>query len=307
MLTTLSKVLKKANTGGYAVGAFNVNNLEFIQAIIKAAELENSPVIISTSEGAIAYAGMAELGVLAHIAAKKTRVPVVFHLDHGKDEKLITEAIKSGLYTSVMFDGSHLPYKDNIRITKKIVNLAHKHNVGVEAELGALAGIEDFVSVKEKDAHLTDPEQACEFVKKTGCDALAIAIGTSHGAYKFSGDSTLDFKRLKTITELVKIPLVLHGASGIPANIKKQCLKYGCKIEKAKGVSDANIRQAVKLGIDKINIDSDLRIAFDAGVRKSLAENPEIFDPRKILGPANDLITKTVRQKMKLFKSSGKA
>ncbi len=220
MLTTLSKVLKKANAGGYAVGAFNVNNLEFIQAIIDAAEAENSPVILSTSEGAISYAGMAELGVLAHIAAKKTKVPVVFHLDHGKDEKLITEAIKSGLYTSVMFDGSHLPYKDNLRITKKIVSLAHKHDVSVEAELGAIAGIEDFVSVEEKDAHLTDPEQALEFVNKTGCDALAIAIGTSHGAYKFSGESKLDFKRLEQIEKLVKIPLVLHGASGIPPRSK---------------------------------------------------------------------------------------
>ncbi len=306
MLTTLSNVLKKANRQGYAVGAFNVNNLEFIQAIIAAAEAENSPVIISTSEGAISYAGMAELGVLAHIAAKKTKVPVVFHLDHGKDEKLIAEAIKSGLYTSVMFDGSHLPYKDNVRITKKIVTLAHKHDVSVEAELGAIAGIEDFVSVEEKDAHLTDPEQAREFVEKTGCDALAIAIGTSHGAYKFKGESKLDFKRLEEIEKLVNVPLVLHGASGIPTNIKKQCIKYGCKIEKAKGVSDANIRQAVKLGVDKINIDSDLRIAFDAGIRKFLHDKPEVFDPRKILTPAKDMITKVVRQKMKLFKSSGK-
>ncbi len=306
MLTTLTNVLKKAHRQNYAVGAFNINNLEILQAVMDAAEAERAPVVISTSEGALKYAGMEELGTLVHLAAKRSKRPVVFHLDHGKNYDLVVRAIKSGFYTSVMFDGSSLPYKENIKLTKRLVTMAHRRGISVEAELGAIAGIEDFVSVEEKDAHLTDPEQALEFVQRTGCDALAVAIGTSHGAYKFGGDSQLDFKRLTTIKDLVKVPLVLHGASGIPSTIKNQCIKYGCKIEKAKGVSDAHIRRAVKLGINKVNIDSDLRIAFDAGVRKFLHEQPEVFDPRKILGPAKELMTKVVRQKMRMFGSTGK-
>jgi fructose-bisphosphate aldolase class II len=306
MLTTLSSVLEKAKRGKYAVGAFNVNNLEMIQAIMVAAEAEKSPVIISTSEGALEYAGMDELGTLVHLAAVRSKLPIVFHLDHGKDVKLVERAIKSGWYTSVMFDGSSLPLKENIKATKRLVEMAHKRGISVEAELGAIAGIEDFVSVEARDAHFTNPEQAREFVEKTKCDALAIAIGTSHGAYKFKEASSLDFKRLQKIRSLVKIPLVLHGASGIPANVKKICIEHGCKIEDAKGVSDAHIKKAVSLGINKVNIDSDLRIAFDAGVRRFLSENPEVIDPRKILGPAKDLITQVVRQKMKLFGSAKK-
>lgn len=301
MLVTLSSVLQKAKRGHYAVGAFNVNNLEMIQAIMAAAEAEKSPVILSTSEGAIEYAGMDELGTLVHLAAERSKRSVVFHLDHGKDVKLVERAIKSGWYTSVMFDGSSLSFKENIKATKRLVEMAHKNNVSLEAELGAIAGIEDFVSVEARDAHFTNPEEAREFVDKTGCDALAVAIGTSHGAYKFKETSTLDFKRLQTIRALVNIPLVLHGASGIPANVKKICIDHGCKIEDAKGVSDAHIRKAVSIGINKVNIDSDLRIAFDAGVRRFLAENPEVIDPRKILGPAKELITQVVRQKMKIL------
>ena len=301
MLTSASSVLQKAQQGGYAVGAFNINNLETLQAVMEAAELETSPVIISTSEGAIEYAGMQELGVLVHLAAKKSKRPVVFHLDHGKDEDLVLRAITSGLYTSVMFDGSSLSYKENVAKTKKIVALAHKKNISVEAELGAIAGIEDFVSVEARNAHFTDPTQAQDFIRQTRCDALAIAIGTSHGAYKFSSDSKLDFKRLEQIKKIIPVPLVLHGASGIPTNIKKICLAYGCKIEKAKGISDAHIKRAVSLGITKVNIDSDLRIAFDAGVRKFLAQHPEVIDPRKILTPAKELMTKVVQQKMRLF------
>ena len=303
MLTSLTPVLKKANKKRYAVGAFNINNLEILQGIMAAANALKSPVILSTSEGAIDYAGMEELAALAHLAAKRSKQPVVFHLDHGKNEKLVIKAIKSGLYTSVMYDGSTLPFKENIRRTKKIVRLAHARGISVEAELGAIAGIEDFVSVQEQDAHLTDPDQALEFVQKTGCDALAVAIGTSHGAYKFKGASKLDFKRLEQIKNLVNIPLVLHGASGIPANIKRQCTKYGCKIDKARGVSNAHVKKAIALGINKVNIDSDLRLAFDAGVRKFLHHNPEVIDPRKILTPARDLITQVVTQKIKLFGS----
>ena len=306
MLTTLSTVLKKAEKGRYAVGAFNINNLEILQAVMDAAEAEKSPVIISTSEGAINYAGMDELAALVHLAAKRTKLPVVFHLDHGKNYDLVVRAIKSGYYTSVMFDGSSHPYKKNVRLTKKIVALAHKRGISVEAELGAIAGIEDFVSVKEKDAHLTSPEQAKNFVKQTGCDALAIAVGTSHGAFKFSGKSTLEFKRLAEIKKNVGVPLVLHGASGVPSNIKKLCTKYGCEIDKAKGVSDGNIKKAISLGVNKINIDSDLRIAFTAGTRQYMDQHPEVFDPRKYISNAKEVMTKVVVQKMRMLGSSNK-
>ena len=306
MLTTLKQVLQKANRGCYAVGAFNINNLETLQSIMDAAEAESSPIILSTSEGAIDYAGMEELASLALIAARKTKLPVVFHLDHGKNEALVIKAIKSGWYTSVMFDGSSLPFKENIRHTKKIVEMAHKKGISVEAELGAIAGIEDFVSVEDRDAHLTDPEQAAEFVKRTGCDALAIAVGTKHGAFKFRGESKLDYDRLKRIAETVDIPLVLHGASGIPQNIKRICTQYGCEISSAKGVSDVSVKKAVTLGIRKVNVDTDLRLAFDAGIRKFLKERPEVIDPREILKPAKELMTKVVRHKMKTLGSSGK-
>ena len=306
MLSSLPYLLKKAQRGNYAIGAFNINNLEILHAVIAAAEAEKSPVIVSTSEGALDYAGFHELACLTHTIARRTKVPVIYHLDHGKNKELVMKAIKSRYYQSVMFDGSSLPYEKNVKETKKIVQAAHRKGIAVEAELGAIAGIEDFVSVEEKDAHLTDPEQAIDFVERTGCDALAIAIGTSHGAYKFSGASKLDFERLKKIREAVKVPLVLHGASGIPASLKKLCTKYGCKIADAKGVSDANIKKAVELGIGKVNVDSDIRIAFDAGVRQFLHDNPEVFDPRKILGPAKDLMTKVIRQKMRMFGCAGK-
>lgn len=307
MLVSLSEVLKKARRGRYAVGAFNVNNLETLQAVMAAAEAERSPVVVQTSEGAINYAGMDELALLTHMAAMRTKCPVVFHLDHGKNYELVVAAIKSGYYTSVMYDGSSLPYEENVRTTKEIVRMAHAKKISVEAELGAIAGIEDFVSVEERDAHFTDPAQAADFVQKTGCDALAVAIGTSHGAFKFKHESRLDFARLKQIAELVSVPLVLHGASGVPAVIKAQCTKYGCEIAAAKGVSDSSIKKAVGLGINKVNVDTDLRIAFDAGVRKFLHDKPEVIDPREILKPAKELMTKVVRQKMRLLGCAGKS
>lgn len=306
MLVTLSSVLQKAHRGNYAVGAFNVNNLETIQAIMDASEAENSPVILSTSEGAIEYAGMDELGTLAHLVAVRSKRPVVFHLDHGKDVKLVERTIKSGWYTSVMFDGSSLPFKKNIKTTKRLVDMAHKRGVSVEAELGAIAGIEDFVSVETRDAHLTNPDQAREFVASTNCDALAIAIGTRHGAYKYEHESQLDFGRLKKIAERVSVPLVLHGASGVPQHIKALCTRYGCEIASAKGVSDAHVKKAVSLGICKVNIDTDLRIAFDAGIRKFLHDKPDVIDPRQILGNAKAIMTQVVRQKMKMLGCSQK-
>ncbi len=306
MLTSLSSVLTKAQRGCYAVGAFNINNLETLQAITDASRAEKSPVIIQTSEGAIDYAGMDELASLVSLAAKRSNVPMVFHLDHGKNYDLVVKGIKSGFYTSVMFDGSSLPYKENVRRTKTLVEMAHKKGISVEAELGLLAGMEDFVSVSEQDAAMTQPSQAADFVKQTGCDALAIAIGTRHGAFKMKKESSLDFERLKLIAEATRVPLVLHGASGVPANIKRLCTQYGCEISSAKGIPDAQIKKAVSLGICKVNIDTDLRIAFDAGIRKFLKEKPEVIDPREILKPAKELMSKVARHKMRLFGCAGK-
>jgi fructose-bisphosphate aldolase class II len=306
MLTSLSSVLTKAQRGRYAVGAFNINNLETLQAVMDAAQMEKSPVIIQTSEGAIDYAGMDELAALVNLAAKRTNLPVIFHLDHGKNYDLVIKGIKTGFYTSVMFDGSSLLYKENIHRTKTIVAMAHKKGISVEAELGLIAGKEDFVSVDERDAAMTKPDQAADFVKQTGCDALAVAIGTRHGAFKLKKESSLDFDRLKQIAEMVPVPLVLHGASGVPARVKTLCTKYGCEIASAKGIPDAQIKKAISLGICKINIDTDLRIAFDAGIRKFLKEKPEVIDPREILKPAKTLITSVARYKMKLFGCSGK-
>ncbi|MEK7546149.1 MAG: class II fructose-1,6-bisphosphate aldolase [Patescibacteria group bacterium] len=311
MLMKLKPVLDKANRGNYAVGAFNTNNLEITLAVIEAAVEMKSPVILQTSEGAVEYAGMEYLKAMI-LTAAKAKVPVVFHLDHGKDLKVVKKAIDSG-YTSVMYDGSSLPEKENLANTKKVVAWARKKGVSVEAELGAIAGIEDFVSVEEKDAHLTDPQKALAFAKATKCDALAIAIGTAHGAFKFKGETILDFDRLKKIKALVKVPLVLHGASGIDAALvertKTQCSILGdcARLENAHGVSDEAIRKAVKLGINKINVDSDLRIAFTAAVRETLINDKKAFDPRKILGPAKKLMKEVVKHKMELFGSAGKA
>jgi len=307
MLTTLADVLRKAKQGNYAVPAFNINNMEMAMAILKAAKLEKSPVIISTSEGALEYAGLTTLGGLVHGLVKNHPYPVVYHLDHGKHVEVVLEAIKSGYYTGVMFDGSSLPTPENIATTKQLAIEAHKHGISIEAELGAIAGIEDFVSVEERNAHLTDPNEAIMFVRETGIDALAIAIGTKHGAYKFSGAAKLDMQRLTEIRQKVHVPLVLHGASGVPEDMKNLCTKYGCKIDNAKGVSDKVIQEAISLGISKINIDTDLRIAFVAGMRQELTENPEVIDPRLVLGAGSKLITQVARAKMNLFGSSNKA
>ncbi len=311
MLTTLKKVLAKADAGTYAVGAFNINNLEMLQAVMTAAVEMRSPVIVQTSEGAIGYAGMDYLKAMVDVAAK-ARVPVVFHLDHGKDLALVKKAIEHG-YTSVMYDGSALPEADNIANTKKVVGWAKWKGVSVEAELGAIAGIEDFVSVEEKDAHLTHPDKALAFAQATRCDALAIAVGTLHGAFKFKGETKLDFDRISAIKTLTKMPLVLHGASGISPELvertKTHCSILGdcARLEGAHGVSDEAIAEAVKRGINKINVDSDLRIAFTAAVRETLFSDKTVIDPRKIVGPAKTLMTEVVRHKMELFGSAGKA
>jgi fructose-bisphosphate aldolase class II len=247
---------------------------------------------------------MPQLVAMATTAAKATKVPIVLHLDHGKDPEIVKLAIKSG-YTSVMFDGSSRPYGQNLMLTKELAMLAHRRKIPLEAELGVLKGIEDSVSAKE--SVLTDPAQAKEFVQKTGCDSIAVAIGTSHGVYKFKGATHLDFGRLREIASIIGIPIVLHGASGVLQDLVSEAKKYGAKMGDAHGVDDSAILNAIKLGVAKVNIDSDLRLAFIDGVRKVIKDSPEAFDPRLILGPARDLMTKVVRQKMQLFGSSGKA
>jgi fructose-bisphosphate aldolase class II len=273
---------------------------------LEAAVAQKSPVILQTSEGAIDYAGLEYLSALAHVAAQAP-VPVVFHVDHGKNYEHLIKFVKSGEYTSVMFDGSSRPYHENLALTRELVQLAHRRGISVEAELGAIRGSEDKVNVAARDASFTKPEEAWEFVSESGCDALAISIGTAHGAFKFTGTPKLDFKRLSLIRKLVKIPLVLHGASAVPAKYVKIAESFGAKLKGARGVPDASVRQAIRLGIRKVNIDTDLRIAFMAGVRQALAEDSTVFDPRKILGPAKAYIRELAEQKIRLLGANGKA
>lgn len=304
MLVTTKKLLVPARAKKYAVPAFNINDLEFLKAVLSAAEKMRSPVVVQTSEGAIEYAGMDYLIAMIRVAAKG-KIPVAMHVDHGKNLKLIKKAIDSG-YTSVMYDGSSLPYAENVKNTKQVVAWARPKGVSVEAEIGALAGIEDLVSVEEKDAKLTSPEEALEFWKATKCDALAVAIGTSHGAFKFKGKTHLDIDRLKKISKLVKAPIVLHGASGVLEDVKELAEHYGAKLGDARGVLDADIKEAIRHGVAKINIDTDLRLAFTAGIREAAAELPKVIDPRKLLEPANLLMREVAMRKMKLFGSAGR-
>jgi len=302
MLLTNKEILASAIAGKYAVGAFNINNLESLQAVITAAQEENSAVIVAVTPSAIKYAGLIYLAEIVKISAQLAAVRVSLHLDHGKEIETITKCVDAG-FTSVMIDGSHLDFEENIALTRNVVELAYPKGVSVEAELGRLAGVEE-VSVEEKDAILTDPEAAKEFVERTNVNALAVAIGTSHGAYKFKGEPKLDLKRLTEIREKLNVPLVLHGASGVPAWIIKKATEYGARLAGAKGMPDESIKQAIKLGIVKINIDTDLRLAFTATIREVLATTPTQFDPRKILGPAREAMKEVVRNKMRLFGSS---
>jgi fructose-bisphosphate aldolase class II len=283
-----------------------MNNLEILQAIVSAGEAEKSPAIIAVSEGAIKYAGMPFIVSMVRTASEQTFIHLSLHLDHGTNLEVIRSCIENG-FTSVMIDGSHLEFEENIATTKRVVEMAKKKGVSVEAELGRLKGIEEKVSVSEKEAFLTDPQAAEEFAKRTEVDALAIAIGTSHGAYKFKGEAKLDFDRLKEITRRVNIPLVLHGASGVPSAVLEKAQQFGAKLPGAKGIPDDAIQKAISLGISKINIDTDLRLSFVAALREMLVTKPEEFDPRKILGPGREAIQRTVQSKMRLFGSSGKA
>ncbi len=283
MLVTGKEILEHAHKHNYAVGAFNVNNMEIVQAIIEAAEETNSPVILQASQGGIKYAGIEYIAALGKVAARKAKVPVAIHLDHGTDFEQIMLCIRHG-FTSVMIDGSKYELKKNIELTKKVIEVAHAVGVSVEAELGKIGGTEDDITVDEKDATFTDPDEAKLFVDGTGVDYLAIAVGTAHGVYK--GEPKLDFDRIKILKDLLQIPLVLHGSSGVPAD---------------------SIKKAVSLGINKINIDTDLRVAFTQAIKDFNKKDPDNIDPRKVLTPAKEAMKEVIKEKMALFGSAGRA
>lgn len=307
-LVTTKEMFEKSMKEGFAIGAFNINNMEILQGIVDAAQRQNSPVILQASSGAIKYARIKYLMKMVEAAVEETTIPIAIHLDHGADFEACKMCIDNG-FTSVMIDGSKHSFEENIEITKKVVEYAHERGVVVEAELGQLAGIEDDVNVSEADAKYTNPEQAKEFVEKTGCDSLAIAIGTSHGAYKFKGEAKLRMDILKEIKQKIPdTPIVLHGASTVIPELVETCNKYGGDIPGAKGVPDNILHTASISGVSKINVDTDLRLAFTGEIRKSLSENPSAFDPRKYLTPAREKITEVVEHKIKnVFGSSNKA
>lgn len=306
-LVSTTDMFKKAYEGGYAIGAFNVNNMEIVQGIVDAAKEEQSPLILQVSAGARKYAKHIYLVKLVEAALEDTGLPIALHLDHGDDFEICKSCIDGG-FTSVMIDGSKHDFETNVALTKKVVEYAHAHGVVVEGELGRLAGVEDDVNVSEKDALFTDPDQAAEFVERTGVDSLAIAIGTSHGAYKFKGEPYLDFERLEKVGKLLPgFPIVLHGASTVLPEFVEKCNKYGGNIPGAQGVPEEMLRKAASMSVCKINIDTDLRLAMTVSIREFFVENPSEFDPRKYLGPARDAIKGMVQHKIKdVLGSSGK-
>jgi len=283
VFVTNNELLSKAEKEGYAVGAFNTNNLEITLSIVEAAVAERAPVILAVSPGAMEYAGVAYLSAIAEVASESADVPVSLHLDHGTSMEHVEAALDHG-FSSVMIDGSKLPFEKNVGLTCQAVELAREKGASIEGELGRLVGVEDAVSVSEREASMTDPEQAAEFVRRTGVDALAVAIGNAHGWYK--GRPDLDFERLRVIKSKVSTFLVLHGASGIP---------------------DDMIREAGSIGVDKINIDTEVRNAFRQAVAGFVSSNPEVIDPRKILMPAREAMREVVARKMRLFGCAGKA
>lgn len=306
MLVSGLEILKKAREEGYGVGAFNTNNMEITQAILEASEELRSPVILAFSEGALKYGGE-YLVSMALEMAKRVRIPVALHLDHGSSYEAVLKALRLG-FTSVMIDKSAEDFETNVRETRRVVEAAHAVGVPVEAEIGKLAGVEEHVAVDEKDALLTNPEEAKLFVEKTGVDYLAVAIGTAHGPYKGKGRPFIDHERLKKIAALLPgMPLVLHGASGVPKELVEKINKYGGQIEGAQGIHPDDIKKAIKEGISKINTDTDLRLAFTAAVREVLYTNPKVYDPRKILGPAREEMKRVVKERIELFGSAGKA
>ena len=303
-LVTTKKMFEKAFEGGYAIGAFNINNMEIIQGVVAAAKAQNSAVILQVSKSALKYAHPKYLKAMVDAAIEETDLDIALHLDHGSDFEVCKDCIEYG-FTSVMFDGSHLEYEENVAQTKKIVEYAHERGIVVEAELGKLAGVEDEGNVDAAHATYTDPDQAVDFVKRTGVDSLAIAIGTSHGAYKFKGEAKLDFDRLATITEKLEAagfhnyPIVLHGASSVDQRCVAMCNEYGGNIAGAKGIPAEMLRKASSMAVCKINMDTDLRLAMTAAVRKSFGDEPAAFDPRGYLGAGRALIQELVEDKIK--------
>lgn len=282
MLTTGKEILLDAHNNNYAVGAFNINNLEFCKAVVKGAEELSSPVILQASQGAIKYAGIEELTAIVSTIAKKTKVPIALHLDHGTDFNVIMQCLRCG-FTSIMFDGSKYELEENIKRTKQIVDICHGMGVSVEGELGKITGTEDEISVKATEAMYTDVKEAEKFLEATGVDYLAIAVGTAHGPYK--GEPKIDFKRIEDIKNTTKVPLVLHGSSG---------------------VSEESIKKAIEKGINKFNIDTDLRKAFNEKIRNYLEDNPNIYDPKKILSVVDVSVSNVVKKKIKLFHSNNR-
>lgn len=296
-LVTSAEMFKNAY-GKYAVGAFNVNNMEIIQGIVDAAKEEQAPLILQVSAGARKYAKHIYLMKLVEAAVEDSGLPICLHLDHGEDFEICKACVDGG-FTSVMIDGSKHSFEENIALTKKVVEYAHARGVTVEGELGRLAGVEDAVNVSANDATYTNPDQAAEFVERTGVDSLAIAIGTSHGAYKFKGEPQLDFERLAKIASLLPgFPLVLHGASTVLPEFVAKCNQFGGRIKGARGVPEDMLRKAGTMGVCKINIDTDLRLAMTASVREHLANNPADFDPRQYLKPAREAIKNMVKHKI---------
>ena len=306
-LVTTKDMFEKSMKEHYAIGAFNVNNMEIIQGIVDAAAEQSSPVILQASSSAIKYARIGYLKKMVEAALEEYDIPIALHLDHGPDFETCKMCVDNG-FSSIMIDGSKYDFEENVALTKKVVDYAHSKGVVVEAELGKLAGVEDEVNVDAKDAMYTDPDQAKEFVERTKCDSLAIAIGTSHGAYKFKGEAKLRFDILKEIkSKIPHTPIVLHGASTVIPELVEACNKYGGSIPGAKGVPDEMLHEASISGVSKINVDTDLRLAVTAAIRKTFVEDPSTFDPRKYLSPARDLIKETVAHKIRdVFGSAGK-
>lgn len=308
-LVTTKKMFEMAYKNGYAIGAFNVNNMEITQGIVNAVVQEQAPLILQISKGARQYAKMSYLRAIIDVAvAENPDIPIVMHLDHGDSFELCKQCVDDG-FTSVMIDASHAPFEENIRVTKQVVDYAHARGVVVEAELGQLGGIEEHVQgVDDVMAHLTDPDQAVEFVERTGVDSLAVAIGTSHGAYKFKSEPKLAFDVIEKIqAKLPGFPLVMHGSSSVPKEFKDLINKYGGQMPDAKGVPEEAISKAAKMAVCKVNIDTDLRMALTAKIREVFWTKPAEFDPRKYLGPGREAITEMVKHKLHVLGCAGKA
>ena len=297
-IVTTKEMFEKAAKGGYAIGAFNINNMEIIQGITEACKELNSPVILQVSSSALKYAHPKYLLNMVKAAEEETGIPIALHLDHGADFDICKSCVDYG-FTSVMIDASKYSFDENVELTKRVVEYAHEKGVVVEAELGKLAGVEDEVNVSDADSCYTDPDQAHEFVQRTGCDSLAIAIGTSHGAYKFKGEPKLRFDILDKVTALMPgYPIVLHGASSVSEADVAKCNKYGAELPGAKGVTESLLREAARHGVCKINMDTDIRIAMTAAIREEFVENPSSFDPRKYLGNAREAVKELVKHKI---------